>query len=54
MASLLSGEADALSTGLSEAVGLAEQGEVRILVTTAPKAIDGIPSLKSEGYTQSS
>ncbi|MEL0322344.1 MAG: tripartite tricarboxylate transporter substrate-binding protein, partial [Gammaproteobacteria bacterium] len=50
MASLLSGEADALSTGLSEAVGLAEQGEVRILVTTAPKAIDGIPSLKSEGY----
>lgn len=50
MASLLSGEADALSTGLSEAVGLAEQGEVRILVTTAPEAIDGIPSLKSEGY----
>jgi len=50
MASLLSGEADALSTGLSEAVGLAAQGEVRILVTTAPKAIDGIPSLKSEGY----
>jgi putative tricarboxylic transport membrane protein len=50
MASLLSGEADALSTGLSEAVGLAQQGEVRILVTTAPKAIDGIPSLKSEGY----
>ncbi len=50
MASLLSGEADALSTGLSEALGLAEQGEVRILVSTAPKAIDGIPSLKSEGY----
>lgn len=50
MASLLSGEADALSTGLSEAVGLAEQGEIRILVSTAPKAIDGIPSLKSEGY----
>jgi putative tricarboxylic transport membrane protein len=50
MASLLSGEADALSTGLSEAVGLASQGEIRILVTTAPKAIDGIPSLKSEGY----
>ena len=41
---------DALSTGLSEAIGLAQQGEVRILVTTAPKAIDGIPSLKSEGY----
>jgi putative tricarboxylic transport membrane protein len=50
MASLLSGEADALSTGLSEAVGLAEQGEVRILVTTAPDVLDGIPSLKSEGY----
>ena len=50
MASLLSGEADALSTGLSEAIGLAQQGEVRTLVTTAPKPIDGIPSLKSEGY----
>lgn len=50
MASLLSGEADALSTGLSEAVGLAAQGEIRILVSTAPGVIDGIPSLKSEGY----
>lgn len=50
MASLLSGEADALSTGLSEALGLAEQGEIRILVSTAPTALDGIPSLKSEGY----
>ena len=36
MAGLLSGEIDALSTGFSEAVALAEQGEVRILGVTAP------------------
>ena len=53
MASLLSGEADALSTGLSEAVGLAQQGEVRILVTTAPKAIDDSIT-QEQGMTQSS
>ena len=35
MAGLLSGEIDALSTGFSEAVALASQGEVRILGVTA-------------------
>ncbi|MGR3485011.1 MAG: tripartite tricarboxylate transporter substrate binding protein [Paracoccaceae bacterium] len=40
MAGLLSGEIDALSTGFSEAVALAEQGEVRILGVTAPERVD--------------
>ena len=39
MAGLLSGEIDALSTGFSEAVALAEQGEVRILGVTAPERV---------------
>jgi putative tricarboxylic transport membrane protein len=39
MAGLLSGEIDALSTGFSEAVVLAEQGEVRILGVTAPERV---------------
>ena len=39
MASLLGGETQALSTGFSEAVGMAEQGEVRILCITAPERL---------------
>ena len=39
MAGLLSGEIDALSTGFSEAVALAEQGEVRILGVTAQERV---------------
>ncbi len=39
MAGLLSGEIDALSTGFSEAIALAEQGEVRILGVTAPERV---------------
>lgn len=39
MAGLLSGEIDALSTGFSEAIALAEQGEVRILGVTAPDRV---------------
>ena len=39
MAALLSGEIDALSTGFSEAVALAEQGEVKILGVTAPERV---------------
>ena len=53
MASLLSGEADALSTGLSEAVALAEQGEVRILVHTGDSRVDvvpNVPTLVEQGY----
>ncbi|QGG80461.1 tripartite tricarboxylate transporter substrate binding protein [Litorivicinus lipolyticus] len=53
MASLLSGEADALSTGLSEAVALAEQGEIRILVQTGDKRVSAaadVPTLSEQGY----
>ncbi len=39
MAGLLSGEIDALSTGFSEAIALAEQGEVRVLGVTAPERV---------------
>ncbi len=53
MASLLSGEADALSTGLGEALELAKAGEVRILATTAPGRLADapeIPNLKEQGF----
>lgn len=40
MAGLLSGEIAALSTGLSEAIALADAGEVRILGVTAPKRVE--------------
>jgi putative tricarboxylic transport membrane protein len=52
MAGLLSGEIDALSTGLSEAIALAEQGEVRILGVTAPErvpAYDAAPTFMEQG-----
>ncbi|MFW5641207.1 MAG: tripartite tricarboxylate transporter substrate binding protein [Roseicyclus sp.] len=52
MAGLLSGEIDALSTGFSEAVALAEQGEVRILGVTAPDrvaAYDTAPTFAEQG-----
>ncbi len=52
MVGLLSGETGMLSTGLSEAIALADQGEVRILATTAPAdpARDAVwPSLASQG-----
>ncbi|MDG4648140.1 tripartite tricarboxylate transporter substrate-binding protein [Roseibacterium sp. SDUM158017] len=39
MAGLLSGEIDALSTGFSEAIALAEQDEVRILGVTASERV---------------
>lgn len=53
MAALLSGEADALSTGLGEAIELAKAGEIRILVTTAEKRIPeapDAPTLVEQGY----
>ena len=40
MAALLSGEISALSTGFSEAVALADAGEVKILGVTAPERVD--------------
>lgn len=51
MVGLLSGECQLLSTGLSEAVALAEQGEVRILAITAPKRLPSfadIPTLREQ------
>ncbi|MEM6740029.1 MAG: tripartite tricarboxylate transporter substrate-binding protein [Pseudomonadota bacterium] len=52
MAGLLSGEIDALSTGFSEAIALAEQGEVRILGVTAPErvaAYENAPTMVEQG-----
>ena len=52
MAALLSGEADALSTGLGEALELAKAGEVRVLASTAPERLKDapdIPTLKEQG-----
>ncbi len=52
MAGLLSGEADILSTGLSEAVDLAQAGEVRILAMTGDTRSDAAadaPTVKELG-----
>jgi len=43
MAALLSGEIQALSTGFSEAVDLANAGEVRIIGVTSPERVDAYP-----------
>jgi len=54
MAGLLSGEIDALSTGFSEAIALAEQGQVRILGVTAQErvpAYDAAPTFAEQGIT---
>ncbi|WP_419831874.1 tripartite tricarboxylate transporter substrate binding protein [Endozoicomonas atrinae] len=56
MASLLSGETDILSTGLSEALTLADAGEVRVLVMTGEERSDAapeVPILKELGYDTS-
>lgn len=53
MAGLLSGETQLLSTGFSEALALAEAGEVRILVQTGAERSDAaadVPTLKELGY----
>lgn len=52
MVGLLSGETQLLSTGLSEALALAEQGEVRILAMTAEQRLPNfahIPTLVEQG-----
>ena len=52
MAALLSGEIQALSTGFSEAVGLADAGEVRIIGITSAERNDAAPdapTLKEQG-----
>lgn len=56
MAGLLSGETQLLSTGFSEALALAEAGEVRILVMTGTERSDAaadVPTLKELGYDAS-
>ena len=53
LAAVLSGEIAVLSTGLSEAIGLADAGEVRILATTAPERLDvakTVAPLKEQGF----
>jgi putative tricarboxylic transport membrane protein len=53
MAGLLSGDTQALSTGYGEALGLAKQGEVRILAITADKRLaqtPDVPTVKELGY----
>jgi len=52
MVGLLSNETQLLSTGLSEALALAEQGEVRILAMTAARRLDhapDIPTISEQG-----
>ncbi|MHA6325957.1 tripartite tricarboxylate transporter substrate binding protein [Roseivivax sp. CAU 1753] len=52
MAALLSGEIKALSTGFSEAIALAEQGEVKILGITADErvaAYQDAPTMQEQG-----
>ena len=52
MAALLSGEIKALSTGFSEAVALAEAGEVKILGVTSDARVDAFadaPTMKEQG-----
>jgi putative tricarboxylic transport membrane protein len=45
MAGLLTGECDALSTGLSEAIEMHRAGEVRILAITAPQRLTELPDV---------
>ena len=52
MAALLSGEIKALSTGFSEAVALAQAGEVKILGVTSDERVDAFgaaPTMKEQG-----
>lgn len=53
MAGLLSGDTQALSTGFGEALGLAKQGEVRILAVTSGERLSqapDVPTVKEKGY----
>ena len=56
MAALLSGEISALSTGFSEAVALAEAGEVKIIGVTSDERVDAYgdaPTMKEQGIDTS-
>ena len=46
MAGLLTGECDAFSTGLSEAIEMHRAGEVRILAITAPQRLTELPDVR--------
>ena len=53
MAGLLSGDTQVLSTGYGEALGLAKQGEVKILAVTSEKRLEQTPdvaTVKELGY----
>lgn len=53
MAGLLSGDTQVLSTGFGEALGLANQGEVKILAVTADERMSqapDVPTVKELGY----
>jgi putative tricarboxylic transport membrane protein len=53
MAGLLSGDVQILSTGFGEALGLAKQGEVKILAVTSAKRLaqtPDVPTVKELGY----
>lgn len=53
MASLLSGEIKALSTGFSEAIGMAQAGEARIIGFTGQERVDAVPealTLTEQGF----
>jgi len=53
MAGLLSGDTQVLSTGFGEALGLAKQGEVRILAVTSAERLGqapDVPTVKELGY----
>lgn len=45
MAGILSGETQVLSTGLSEAIGMARAGEVKIIAVTAPARLKDAPDI---------
>lgn len=47
MAGLLTGECDALSTGLSEAIEMHRAGEARILAITAPQRLKELPEVQT-------
>ena len=47
MAGLLTGECDALSTGLSEAIEMHRAGEARILAITAPQRLKELPNVQT-------
>ncbi len=56
MAALLSGEIKALTTGFSEAVGLAKSGEVKIIGVTSDERVDAFPdapTMKEQGINAS-